>query len=198
MNPGRLGSILLTKFHRRDKSTYHYHDFILTVEGEALMPMSHHYFVTTETGGLRCFDLNKWVSIIGGLDHEAGDAAFFCSGRNAPEASKARVHISDISGSCFDILRRNIAAATWTKVFEVSNRGTIAPKQKGVGITVTAGATSLLVTLPEAEPDASYGVLVVPSWNTTVWVTNKTTSGFTVNFGTAPTADSPIDYFIYR
>jgi len=71
-------------------------------------------------------------------------------------------------------------------------------KQKGVNVTVTAGFTSISVTLPEPEPDTNYGVIVTPGWDTSVWITDKTTSGFTINFGTPPTVDSALDWFVYR
>jgi hypothetical protein len=72
-------------------------------------------------------------------------------------------------------------------------------KQKGVNVAVSEGSTSLTVTLPVTEPNTSYGVLVIPQWNTNVWVTNKTTTSFTINFGTAaPTGGSYIDWFVYR
>jgi hypothetical protein len=48
------------------------------------------------------------------------------------------------------------------------------------------------------EPDANYAVIITPAWNTTVWVTNKATTGFTVHFGTGPGADSSFDWFIVR
>jgi hypothetical protein len=49
------------------------------------------------------------------------------------------------------------------------------------------------------EPDANYGVIVTPSWETTVWITSKATSGFTVNFGTAaPDANQTVDWLLMR
>jgi hypothetical protein len=69
---------------------------------------------------------------------------------------------------------------------------------KGVNVPVTQGATYVDITLPFSEVDANYGVSVTPQWNTTVWVTNKTITGFRVNFGTAPASDSAVDYFVYR
>jgi len=46
-----------------------------------------------------------------------------------------------------------------------------------------------------AQPDAVY---VTPQWNTTVWITGKTTTGFTINFGTAaPTGGSYVDWVIF-
>ncbi|MGI0010478.1 MAG: glycosyl hydrolase family 28-related protein [Nitrosopumilaceae archaeon] len=49
------------------------------------------------------------------------------------------------------------------------------------------------------EPDANYAVIITPSWLTTIRVTSKATTGFTVDFGTAtPDANQTVDYFIIR
>lgn len=48
------------------------------------------------------------------------------------------------------------------------------------------------------EPDTSYAVMVVPNWSTTCYVTSKTRSGFTVEFGTAAPANAKIDWMIVR
>lgn len=48
------------------------------------------------------------------------------------------------------------------------------------------------------QTDTNYGVVVTPNWNTTVWVTDKATSGFTINFGTNAPANAKFDYFIFR
>ena len=50
-------------------------------------------------------------------------------------------------------------------------------------VTVSAGA--IFVDIPDADVDTNYTVLVEVSWNTTVWISNKTTGGFRINFGTA-------------
>jgi hypothetical protein len=70
--------------------------------------------------------------------------------------------------------------------------------QKGINVSVPAGATFIDITLPIAEPDANYGVVVTPQWNTTVWITNKNTTGFRINFGIAPTVASALDWFLFR
>ena len=86
-----------------------------------------------------------------------------------------------------------------TDLFKVDNVGRLYLRQKGVNVAVAEGLTSINITLPVSEEDADYGVLVTPHWDTSVWITNKTTSGFTVNFGTAaPTGGSYIDWFVYR
>jgi len=81
---------------------------------------------------------------------------------------------------------------------DITIGGNLTVTQKGVNVTVASGSTSLAITLPKSEPDTSYGVIVTPQWNTTVWITNKTTTGFTINFGTAPSTNSALDWFVYR
>ena len=69
---------------------------------------------------------------------------------------------------------------------------------KGNNIAVAAGATSLAVTLSTTLPNTNYAVYVTPQWNTSVWVTGKTTTGFTINFVTAaPTGGSYVDWVIF-
>jgi len=69
---------------------------------------------------------------------------------------------------------------------------------KGNNVAVAAGATSLAVTLSQALPSTNYAVYVTPQWNTSVWVTSKTTTGFTISFGTAaPTGGSYVDWVIF-
>ena len=58
-------------------------------------------------------------------------------------------------------------------------------------VAVTQGATSVAVSMNEV--DTTYTISVSPSWNTSWWITNKTTTGFTVNFGTAAPSGATID-----
>ena len=69
---------------------------------------------------------------------------------------------------------------------------------KGNNVSVAAGATSLAVTFPVTLPNTNYAVYVTPQWNTSVWIIGKTTTGFTINFGTAaPTGGSYVDWVIF-
>lgn len=68
----------------------------------------------------------------------------------------------------------------------------------GVQKPVTLAATTQTFVFSLAEPDASYGVLVTPSWLTTIAVTARTTGGFTAAFGTAAPAAATIDYLVTR
>ncbi len=120
-------------------------------------------------------------------------------------------YLASLTGGVYGLAYKQIWTGDFRPVISIGNKqiefhetrgintpGTIRVQQKGVNIKVPAGSTSLQVTLPVPEPDTNYGVLVVPQWNTTVWVTNKTTTGFTINFGTAPTTDNALDWFVYR
>lgn len=62
--------------------------------------------------------------------------------------------------------------------------------------TVNASSTSVNITFATTKPNTNYSVSVAPSWNTTFYVTNKTTTGFTINFGTAPGSSSPVDWTV--
>jgi hypothetical protein len=68
----------------------------------------------------------------------------------------------------------------------------------GINTAVSAAATSLSVTFATPEPNAAYAVSITPFWNTTYWLTVKTATGFTINFGTAPSGASNLDWTIKR
>jgi hypothetical protein len=75
--------------------------------------------------------------------------------------------------------------------------------QGGVGVNVAVVAAAVVKAIAFAdgknEPDVNYAVLAAPSWNTTVWVTAKATTGFTLNFGTAaPGGGGFVDYSVIR
>lgn len=67
----------------------------------------------------------------------------------------------------------------------------------GVNVSIPQGGTSQAITLPIEQPDTNYAVLVTATWNTSTWVTSKTTTNFVVNYDSAP-AKAYIDYFVYR
>jgi hypothetical protein len=50
----------------------------------------------------------------------------------------------------------------------------------------------------EHEPDHNYAVVATPSWPTTIWVTDKTTTGFVLNFGTAAPAGATVQWLLFR
>ena len=50
-----------------------------------------------------------------------------------------------------------------------------------LGTATFAAGTSVDVTLPTAQPDTNYRVMIEPVANRTYWFTAKTTTGFTIN-----------------
>ena len=61
---------------------------------------------------------------------------------------------------------------------------------------VGGGATTAAVAVDiDREP---YQVIAMPSWDTSVWVTGKTLTGFTLNFGTAPAGPGTVDYLVIQ
>lgn len=77
-------------------------------------------------------------------------------------------------------------------------RRVLTPAGVRVALPVTAAATTVAVTWPRAEGDATYGVLATPSWLTTVRVTSKTTTGCVIDFGTAAPGSATVDVFTFR
>lgn len=56
--------------------------------------------------------------------------------------------------------------------------------------------TSSLPGGPETDND--YAIMAAPAWNTAYWISNKATTGFRINFATAPGSDSSVDWFLVR
>ena len=99
---------------------------------------------------------------------------------------------------------RSMETGSITVEETVEARGAVIAKRlyfsnnlSGINHLVPAGSTYIDIVFPEPYT-AVYGVCVIPQWNTTVWVTNKTNTGFRVNFGTPPLSDSYIDWFVYE
>jgi hypothetical protein len=65
------------------------------------------------------------------------------------------------------------------------------PNRSG-GAAVAAGAAFVDVTLSPPQQSTAYRVVAMPTWNTTVWISNRTTTGFRIDFGTAPTASATL------
>jgi hypothetical protein len=69
---------------------------------------------------------------------------------------------------------------------------------RGINQAITTGATTLAVAFGTAHADAAYAVNCTPSYDTTCFATNKTTTGFILNFGTAAPASAAVDWFVVR
>jgi len=68
---------------------------------------------------------------------------------------------------------------------------------KSAGVVLVASGSSY-VDVADLDDDANYTVLVEVGWNTAVYITNKTSGGFKINFGTAPTSDSYVRWVKVR
>jgi hypothetical protein len=84
------------------------------------------------------------------------------------------------------------------RIDTVMRRRYATPGGVGVAVAVAAASTSVIVNLKRREANASYGVIVTPSWLTTFRVTAKAVDSFRVDFGTAAPAAAVIDYVVVR
>lgn len=68
---------------------------------------------------------------------------------------------------------------------------------KGVNVAIDQGFSSKMVTFATPRTDTNYAVQVTPGWDTNAWVTEKTATGFKVNFKAAP-AGATLDWVMTR
>ncbi|MBI4243693.1 MAG: right-handed parallel beta-helix repeat-containing protein [Planctomycetes bacterium] len=103
-------------------------------------------------------------------------------------------------------LRRAAYGAGVTTEWEQSRNGLKTKSISGTGInannlrgqaTLNAGTGSLVVTFPTAEPDNSYYIQLTGNANRTLWVTNKTATGFTIN-RSSTTGTMIVDWILIR
>jgi hypothetical protein len=66
-----------------------------------------------------------------------------------------------------------------------SNSFGLSSNVRGINVSVPASATSLSVTFGTAYSNSTYAVFCTPNFDSTCYVSNKTDSGFQLNFGTA-------------
>ena len=84
-----------------------------------------------------------------------------------------------------------------TTIRNAVNRITVPRYIRSMGsVNVPAGST--YVDVPDADIDNNYTVLVEMSWNTTVWISNKASGGFRINFGTAPSSAQTVRWVKVR
>ena len=118
--------------------------------------------------------------------------------------------IQGVAGQTADLLQvQNLAGTVLSKI-DASGNLTVKSADiqgdyisfsnniRGYNTSVTAATTTKVVTFGTAHPDANYAVLCTPNWNTTCFVSGKTTTGFTLNFGTAAPAGQLVDWFVAR
>lgn len=118
------------------------------------------------------------------------------------------------------LLRGTTNGGPYTHRYDIVPTGSTLARLHATGVTVvdlgptcTTNAESLLgpytasvgswtgtVNETGYEPDTSYAVMIEANWATQTWITNKTTAGFTVNFGSAAPGDGSgrISWFLVR
>jgi hypothetical protein len=65
--------------------------------------------------------------------------------------------------------------------------------------SISSGWTNYNISFASAQSDTSYGVVIGTEWDSgNTWITNKTTTGFTVNWKTAPASSTSLAYRIVR
>lgn len=89
-----------------------------------------------------------------------------------------------------------ITVSAWLRWFTSLVRAVNAAAPVNGSATLVSAAT-VLVTLTTAQPDTNYRVTLTPNANETVWVTNKTTAGFTVHSSNA-TSTASVDWMLTR
>ncbi|MEA3401758.1 MAG: hypothetical protein U9R79_11010 [Armatimonadota bacterium] len=92
----------------------------------------------------------------------------------------------------------DVSGGAVKRVRGVSATETVSSNLRGIDMAVEAGATEATVSFPRGEMDARYAVSVTPSWLTTVAVPEKTSDGFTVQFGTPAPEGARIDWIMIR
>jgi hypothetical protein len=102
--------------------------------------------------------------------------------------------VKDAARNLFEVIGEN-----GEKLFGIGSDGSIIGNQntRGINVGVPLGSREIIVrglTLASNE----YAVSVTPSWNTTVWVSDKHAAGFTARFGTPAPEGASIDYLIQR
>ncbi|HEX3568555.1 MAG TPA: hypothetical protein VHT70_02665 [Candidatus Saccharimonadales bacterium] len=69
---------------------------------------------------------------------------------------------------------------------------------RGIATAITNGASSVAITFATAQSDTNYAVICTPNYNTTCYVTNQTSAGFTINFGTAAGSGATVHWLVVR
>lgn len=86
----------------------------------------------------------------------------------------------------------------WTEAVAVLLNSGVLTRLIATGVTVPITSASVVVTLAVAQPDTNYQVVVDTDWATTTWITAKTKSAFTINFGTAAPGSQKLSYTVLR
>ena len=67
-----------------------------------------------------------------------------------------------------------------------------------VKLAVGNGATTVTYTFSSPDYDDNYGIVATPTWSTTVRVSARSITAFTLTFGTAAGASDTVDVMSFR
>jgi protein tyrosine phosphatase (PTP) superfamily phosphohydrolase (DUF442 family) len=67
---------------------------------------------------------------------------------------------------------------------------------RAIPVIVGSLTSSLVVTFSKAMPDTNYGVFAMSNWSTTVYISAKSTAGFTLSFGSSGGGTGVCTYFV--
>lgn len=115
------------------------------------------------------------------------------SGGGGTASGVPRFIKKDTSGQAWEITIGTDGAITTLKV---TDDPTILAQYQSTTVTPVQGATTFSYTLGFTAPNTNYRVSVIPNWGTNIWVTNKTTTSFTINFSAAP-LNSAVDVVVF-
>lgn len=121
------------------------------------------------------------------------------------DAATVATIIQGASGQTADLFQ--IQNSSGTNLVKVGSSGAVTfsgptlalnGNMRGISSAVGSGATTLVVTFTTAQTDTNYAVLCTPNFSSTCYVTSQTTSGFTLNFGTAAPASATVHWLVIR
>lgn len=74
----------------------------------------------------------------------------------------------------------------------------LTPAGQKVKLSVSNGATTATWTFDRTESDTDFGVLALPNWSTTTYLSARSTTAVTITFGTAAGASATVDITTFR
>ncbi len=147
-----------------------------------LAPGTYYYIASAVTTHGETAAFGEKAVVVSGASNQVAIAFFAMT----PDGFKRRIY-------------RGVTSGVYDGYFETALNSNAGFTDTGAAFTALKSPHSAGVDETSMiEPDARYAVLVTPNWNTTCFVSNKATTGFTINFGTPAPAGAMIDWFMVR
>lgn len=180
-----------TEMTRQDSSVVFHNDFQTNT----------HWYGNSQTTQLKVINIDTMNNDVGiGVSAPTGKLHVMTSANGT-----TTVVVQAKSGQTADLL--SVQSSTGTPLVRVAVDGSLTASgpgfglgsnTRGVDVAITQSSTTLNVTFGTVYPSANYAVLCTPNYSTTCYVTNKTTNGFTLNFGTAAPANASVSWMAIR